>query len=165
MVCKHGDFLKTRWRKSVELYRGVRVCGWVWVCVQLCLHTVDMQGHESGSNKPGVEMSRASAKNAWMGSVQTIVLPSETAAIYRIWKGRDGGNKSLPVCWEPLGSGEKPEREKKHCLKGSKNNASPCTDFSCLHFWEDACTVYVVSNAFLVNGLVYNNLLSDNALI
>lgn len=46
---------------------GWSVCGWVCVCVQLCLHTVDMQEHESGSNKPGVEMSRAGAKNAWMG--------------------------------------------------------------------------------------------------
>lgn len=36
----------------------------VCVRVQLCLHTVDTQGHESGSKKPWVETSRPAAKNA-----------------------------------------------------------------------------------------------------
>lgn len=38
-------------------------------------------------------------------SLQTIVLPSETAAIYRIWKRADCGKEARPDCWETLGNG------------------------------------------------------------
>lgn len=54
-------------------------------------------------------------------SVRAIVLPAETAAIYRIFgKGLDGGNKTLPVCWETLGSGKSVRTNK----AGSRDNVS-----------------------------------------
>lgn len=98
-------------------------------------------------------------------SVQAIVLPSETAAIYRIWKGRDDGNKALPVCWETLGSGEKPKREKKKPQLGVKTMLLRALTFPVYISEKTPAPFYVVSNAFLVNGLVCNNLLSDNELI
>lgn len=38
-------------------------------------------------------------------SLQSIVLPSETAAIYRIWKRVDCGKKAQPI-WETVGKTE-----------------------------------------------------------
>lgn len=52
-----------------------------------------------------------SSGRRWLGPVpgmyewkrlQTIVLPSETAAIYRIWKRVDCGKEAEPVYWETL---------------------------------------------------------------
>lgn len=39
----------------------VCVCG--HVCLRHCLHTVNVQGHESGTNKQWVEMAQTDAKN------------------------------------------------------------------------------------------------------
>lgn len=71
----------------------VSVCSSTTVYVQ--------SGHESGSNKQWAEMARTGARNVWMEK-QTIVLPSETAAIYRIWKRVECGKEARPVCWDTL---------------------------------------------------------------
>lgn len=45
----------------VENIIHVCVCG--HVCLRHCLHTVNVQGHESGTNKQWVEMAQTDAKN------------------------------------------------------------------------------------------------------
>lgn len=78
------------------------------VCVHHCLHTVDVYR----------DMSQVVTGSGWrrLGpvpgmyewkSLQTIVLPSETAAIYRIWKRVGSGKDAQPVCWETLGNGRR----------------------------------------------------------
>ena len=44
-------------------------------------------------------------------SLQTIVLPSQTATIHRIWKGVGRGKEAQSVCWETLGN-RKSQRKK-----------------------------------------------------
>lgn len=46
-------------QKCVRVCVIIKVC----VCVHYCLHTVDVQGHESGSNRQWAETARTGARN------------------------------------------------------------------------------------------------------